>query len=108
MITKRNSTHLVRPLAIVALAMMLLLEGLPTASASAAGIDASKSASSYSSQVTNPPELANITTGAAGMSHTMMLSQATTNSSLSESISGQIDIAGGRLRDGRDRRHGRK
>ncbi len=108
MITKRNSTNLVRPLAIVALAMMLLLEGLPTASASAAGIDASKSASSYSSQANIPAGLTNVMSVAAGDSHTMMLSQATTNSSLSESISGQIDIAGGRLRDGRDRRHGRK
>ncbi len=104
MITKINSTSLVRPLVIVALAMMLLLEGLPTASASAAGIDASKSVSSYSSQVTNPPDLANMTAGAAGVSHTLMLRHTTTNSSLSESISGQIDAAGGRLKQPHKRR----
>ncbi len=104
MITKIKTTNLVRPLAIVALAMMLLLEGLPTASASAAQGGANSYESNYSSQVTNPADLANITAGDEGVSQTLMLDDTTTNSSLSESISGQIDAAGGRLKQPHKRR----
>ncbi len=108
MMNKMNSSNLVRPLAIVAVAITLLLEGLPPVSASAAVGDVTGQESSYSSQVNIPSGLTDISADAASVSQSLMLKHNTTYASLSENLSYQIDIADGRLRGGGKSRHGRK
>ncbi len=105
---KMNFSNLVRPLAIAALAIALLLEGLPIGSASASVGDVTRQESSYSSQVNIPSGPTAISADAASVSDSLVLKHNTTISSLSENMSGQIELAAGRLKDGGKGRHGRK
>ncbi len=107
MINKIYSSNLVRILAIVALAVTLLLEGLSPVSAAAAGSGASSYKGNNASQINNPPDLTTMTSVAAGESLNLALTSDGTNASLSENLSGQVDVSS-RLTDGRTKRHGRK
>ncbi len=108
MMNKMNSSNLVRPLAIAALTIALLLEGLPPVSASAAVGDVTRQESSYSSQVIIPSGLTDISADAVSVSSSLMLKHNTTISSLSDNLPGQIELSAGRLKDGGKSRHGRK
>ncbi len=100
MMNKMNSSNLVRPLAIAALTIALMLEGLPPVSASAAVGDVARQESSYSSQVNIPSGLTAISADAASVSSSLMLKHDTSISSLSDDISDQLDASAGRLKGG--------
>ncbi len=93
MISKIYSSKLVRPQAISALVMMLLLEGLPSVSALAAEGGAIRYGGNNSSRINIPPDLTDNTPVAAGIPHALAVRHNTTKASLSENFSGQSNAS---------------
>ncbi len=76
------SSKLERPLEIIALTMILLLEGLPTLNASAAEGCVTRYEGNNSSRINTPPGLINNASVAAGVSHALALRHNTTKASV--------------------------